>query len=299
MTFGNCSLLSIFSYSKKNLMHNIDRTTGEMGYEFSNEFSQEFNNESFESTELGQELENAFELGNEYGHELGHETNGEYSGEMSGETQGEVFHETQEMELASELLNVSNEQELEQFLGKLIKRAAGAVGRFAKSSAGRAIGGVLKSVAKKALPFAGRALGTFVGGPLGGMIGGKLGSMASNLFELELEGLSNEDREFEMARAYVRFAGDAVRRAARSSSYRYNPKQAVRGALTGAARRHAPGLLRRRRRYSGARPQAQPMQVQQQQSQAGGDAWGQSSGYDGDQSSGTWYRDGNQIIITL
>jgi len=285
-------------------MHNIDRTTGEMGYEFSNEFSQEFSHENFENTELGQELENAFELGQEYGHELGHEFSGEYSGEISGETQGEVFHETQEMELASELLNVSNEQELEQFLGKLIKRAAGAVGRFAKSSAGRAIGGVLKSVAKKALPFAGRALGTFVGGPLGGMIGGKLGSMASNLFELELEGLSNEDREFEMARAYVRFAGDAVRRAARNPAYRYNPRQAVRGALTNASRRYAPGLLRRRRRSSGSRPQPQPQlqaqQMQQQQSQGGGgDAWGQSSGYDGDQSSGTWYKEGNQIIINL
>jgi len=285
-------------------MHNIDRTTGEMGYEFSNEFSQEFSHENFENTELGQELENAFELGQEYGHELGHEFSGEYSGEISGETQGEVFHETQEMELASELLNVSNEQELEQFLGKLIKRAAGAVGRFAKSSAGRAIGGVLKSVAKKALTFAGRALGTFVGGPLGGMIGGKLGSMASNLFELELEGLSNEDREFEMARAYVRFAGDAVRRAARNPAYRYNPRQAVRGALTNASRRYAPGLLRRRRRSSGSRPQPQPQlqaqQMQQQQSQGGGgDAWGQSSGYDGDQSSGTWYKEGNQIIINL
>lgn len=278
-------------------MHNIDRTTGELGHEYSNEFSQEFSHENFENTELGQEIASAFELGQEFSGEYSGES--EYSGETEvyGEMQGEVFHEMQETELATELLSVSNEQELNQFLGKLIKRAAGAVSRFAKSSAGRAIGGVLKSVAKKALPFAGRALGTFVGGPLGGAIGGKLGSMASNLFELEMEGLSNEDREFEMARAYVRFAGDAVRRAARNPSYRYNPRQAVRGALTGAARRHAPGLLRRRRRsrYNGS--QAQPMQ-QQTQPQYQGDTWGQPS-YDGDQSSGTWYRQGNQIILNL
>jgi uncharacterized protein (DUF697 family) len=289
-----CAFAGLINSSslKKNFMHNIDRTTGEMGYEFSNEFSQEFNNENFENTELGQELENAFELGQEVAGEYA----GEYNGELSGETQGEVFHETQEMELASELLNVSNEQEMEQFLGKLIRRAAGAVSRFAKSSAGRAIGGVLKSVAKKALPFAGRALGTFVGGPLGGAIGGKLGGWASNLFELELEGLSNEDREFEMARAYVRFAGNAVKRAARNPAYRYNPKQAVRGALTGAARRYAPGLLRRRRRSSYYPSSAQQMQPAQQMQS---DGWDQSSGVDSNSSSGTWYREGNQIILTL
>jgi hypothetical protein len=36
----------------------------------------------------------------------------------------------------------------------------------------------------------------------------------------------------------------------------------------------------------------------QQQQQPQGDTWGQSS-YDGDQSSGTWYRQGNQIILNL
>ncbi|MBK6506124.1 MAG: hypothetical protein IPG02_10755 [Ignavibacteria bacterium] len=39
---------------------------------------------------------------------------------------------------------------------------------------------------------------------LGTAIGGALGSAASNMFELELEGLSQEDREFETAKAYVR-----------------------------------------------------------------------------------------------
>jgi len=37
---------------------------------------------------------------------------------------------------------------LQKFLGKLLKKAAGAVGRFARSSAGRAIGGVLRSIPK-------------------------------------------------------------------------------------------------------------------------------------------------------
>jgi len=284
-------------------MHNIDRTTGETGYEFGNEFGQEysneFNNENYEFQELGQELENAFELGNEYSGELSGE--GEYTGEISGED--EVFHETMEMELASELLTVSNEQEMQQFLGKLIKRAAGAVSNFAKSSAGKAIGGFLKSAAKKALPWAGRALGTAFGGPLGGVIGGKLGGMASNLFELELEGLSNEDKEFEIARAYVRFAGDAVRRAARDPRYRYNPRVAIRNAVTNSARRHAPGLLRRR---PGRRPYPRrPVGWTQQQQQAaygingttGQDYYGGTSSSAPE--SGTWYREGNQIILNL
>jgi hypothetical protein len=273
-------------------MHNIDRTTGEMGYELNNEYANEFNNETYEQFELSPEMEAAFELGNEYANEYSGEMSNEYQGEISGE----VFHEVTEMELATELLNVSNEYELEQFLGKLVRRAAGAVGRFAKSSAGRAIGGFLKSAAKKALPWAGRALGTALGGPLGGMIGGKLAGAASNLFELELEGLSNEDKEFEIARAYVRFAGDAVRRASRNPRYRNNPRQVVRTSVINSAKRYAPGLLRPRRRpvYS------QPQQAAPMYGNAGmnGGQSNFSAGMD-TQESGTWYKEGNQIIINL
>lgn len=272
-------------------MHNTDRTTGEMGYEFEQEYSNEFNQENFELNELGQELENAFEMSNEYSGELAQEYQGEYSGELSGE----VFHEAMEMELASELLNVSNEQEMDQFLGKLVRKAAGAVSRFAQSSAGKAVGNFLKSAAKKALPWAGRALGTFVGGPVGAAIGGKLGSYASTLFELELEGLSNEDKEFEIARAYVRFAGDAVRRAARNPAFRYNPRQAVRSAVVGSARRYAPGFLRRRPRrryYPAARPAAA------YNTPADMNNYGNSTGAAAPES-GSWYREGNQIILNL
>jgi hypothetical protein len=272
------------------IMHNTDRTTGELGYEFEQEFANEFNQENFELNELSQELENAFEMADEYSGELAQEYQGEYSGELSGE----VFNESMEMELASELLNVTNEQEMDQFLGKLVKRAAGAVGRFAKSSAGKAIGGFLKSAAKKALPWAGRALGAAIGGPAGGFIGGKLGSYASTLFELELEGMSNEDKEFEVARAYVRFAGDAVRRAARNPAHRYNPRQAVRTAVVNSARRHAPGFLRRRprRRYV---PSSRPVYSNPIDS-------GMQQGYGAAMNtteSGTWYKEGNQIILNL
>ena len=212
---------------------------------YNNEFSQEFEQAIGEELETGESSLETFEF------------NPEFLGETSGEAQGESFEmneisgellETQEMELAHELLEVSNEEELNMFLGSLIKKAGRGISNFAKSSVGRAIGGALKAVAKKVIPIAGGALGTFVGGPLGGMVGSKLGSMASNLFELELEGLSPEDREFEVARAYVRFANSAVQRGA--AIQRQNPGASApavtRQVLASAARQHAPGLLRPR-----------------------------------------------------
>ena len=68
-------------------------------------------------------------------------------------------------------------------------------------------------MAKAALPIAGRALGTFVGGPVSGMIGGKLASAAGRMFGLELEGLSVEDREFEVAQRLVWFASATTKNA--------------------------------------------------------------------------------------
>jgi uncharacterized protein (DUF697 family) len=157
--------------------------------------------------------------------------------EWSGETSGEVLGEGELMELAAELLEVRDEQELDRFLGDVFKK----VKAFAGSSAGKAVGGMLKGVLKKALPIAGGVAGTFFGGPVGASIGSKLGSMASNLFEMELEGLSQEDREFEAAKQFVRFATEAVQNA--SSAPGGNPVAVARSAIAAAAQNHAPGLL--------------------------------------------------------
>jgi hypothetical protein len=62
------------------------------------------------------------------------------------------------------------------------------------------------------------------------------------MFGLELEGLSPEDREYEVARRFVRFASSAAARAARAT--RIPPSAAVRQAVRTSARRFAPGLLR-------------------------------------------------------
>ncbi len=179
------------------------------------------------------------EFSNEFSDELYGESNYETDGEITND-EG-TFHEVTEMELASELLNIQSEAELDQFLGKLFKKAAGAASKFIRSGAGKALGGMLKGIAKKALPLAGGALGSFIAPGIGTAIGSSLGSAAGNLFELELEGLSPEDKEFELAKAYVRFAGNAARRASKMPGA--NPGKAARQSVMRSARRYAPGLL--------------------------------------------------------
>lgn len=93
-------------------MHDIDRTALELG------------SDAFES----EQFEYAFES----------------DSELYGETEmGSPFNEIEEAELASELLEITDEAELDQFLGNLIKKAGSAVGKFVKSPVGRALGGIL------------------------------------------------------------------------------------------------------------------------------------------------------------
>ncbi|UTY59789.1 hypothetical protein [Massilia sp. erpn] len=65
---------------------------------------------------------------------------------------------------------------------------------------------------------------------------------AARLFGLELEGLSPEDKEFELALHFTRFAFDTVRNALAAPGD--DAAARVRSGLMQSARRHAPGLLR-------------------------------------------------------
>ncbi|MCW5598488.1 MAG: hypothetical protein KIT59_05140 [Nitrosomonas sp.] len=155
---------------------------------------------------------------------------------------GEVFNESEVMELTAELMEVTNEEELDLFLGNLIKKAGSAIKKVVKSPIGRAVGGVLKGVAKKALPIAGGALGTYFGGPLGAKIGSGLASAAGKALGLELETLSQEDREFEGGKQFVRFAANTVKNAF-SAPASIDPRRAAQAAAAKAARKFAPALL--------------------------------------------------------
>jgi hypothetical protein len=196
--------------------------------------------------------------------------------------ESDQLSEADEMDLAAELLSVTSEAELDQFLGKLIQ----GVGKFVKSPVGRALGGIFKTVAKKALPIVGNLVAPGIGGVAGHLIASGLGhrkhrgapqhghlrepdrarqvphhspqdrdrdvrdsrtdagvaDRASEMFGLELEGLSMEDQQFEVARVFVRFAIAATRELS-SRAPGASPRAAAIDAATSAAREHAPGLL--------------------------------------------------------
>ena len=52
-----------------------------------------------------------------------------------------MLGEAEQMELASELLEVTNEAELDRLIGDLVGRAGQAIGRFVRSPEGQAVGG--------------------------------------------------------------------------------------------------------------------------------------------------------------
>ncbi|TMQ06527.1 MAG: hypothetical protein E6J90_15200 [Deltaproteobacteria bacterium] len=189
-----------------------------------------------------------FEMMNEYDqHELeGEALLGSLLGEAEAEYEAEhggALGEVQEMELAAELLGVATERELDDVCRKLISGATREVKDFARSEPGERLGGMLKAFAKQALPIAGKAVGAAVGGPLGAKFGGATAKRIANMFELEVDGLSHEDRELEIAQKLVRIGAAAANEAARAPGQL--PAQTIaRRAFMSAARSHAPGLFR-------------------------------------------------------
>ena len=241
-------------------MHNIDRT----------QLESEWEDETYENG--GYQEMNGSMYGEIYD-EIYDETYDEYESENGfyGESEG-VFDEAEEMELAAELLSISSEEELDQFIGGLFKKVARGARKLFKSPVGRALGGMLKGVAKKALPVVGGALGSMIPIPgVGTALGAAAGSAAGKMFGLELEGMSEEDQEFEVARRFVRLAGDAAQGAV-SVPQNVPPKQAAQAALVAAAQKHAPGLV------TGAHTRAGSRQGQKK-------------------NAGRWIRRGRSIII--
>lgn len=268
-------------------MHDIDRTTREFG-------ETGFETEQFEmgGQEMGQG--ESFEFGGqgEFGQSGEYGEFGEFGefnefGEM-GETGQGFMGEQQELALAHELLNVSNEQQLENFLGNVLRRAASFAGKAIKSPVGQALGGVLKGVAKKALPLAGGALGAWVGGPLGAKIGAGLANAAGSAMGLETQEMSGEDRELTGARQFVRLATDAAVKASQANGG--NPRAIAQSAAVQAAKRFAPGLL-----GAGKPGMGQPGMGQGGMGQPGMQPGSRQK--PGARPYGRWARQGNKIIL--
>ena len=183
--------------------------------------------------------ESMFEAEYEYDGEYDELDEAEFEYEMDDD---EVFDEDELTQLAAELMAVETEEELDLFIGGLIKKAGGALRKVAKSSVGRAVKGVLKSAAKKALPLAGGALGAYVGGPLGAKIGSGLARAAGKAMGLEAEMMDEEEMNFEGAKQFVRLGGATVKKALKAPAGS-NPRNVAQKAVIRAAKVLAPALV--------------------------------------------------------
>jgi hypothetical protein len=161
------------------------------------------------------------------------------------EQAGSALSPTHEWELASELLEVSNEEELENFLGNIVSlvgRTMGGIKDFAASPAGQAVIQAVKPLAKAALPAVGAAIGSAVAPGAGSAVGRALGTAVSSLFEAGE--FSGEQGEYELAHRVVQLTSAAAKNAVLAPPGA--PPAAVgEVSVFHAARRFAPGFYRR------------------------------------------------------
>jgi hypothetical protein len=201
---------------------------------------------------------------------------GEY-GEATGVVGGELT-ETQELALAAEVLEVSSEEELEQFLGDLWNATKAAASKAYNSDVVQSAIPGLKAVGTAVLPKAAGWLADRYAPGTGGIASAGVQAAVDQWLKEELEGLSGEDREFEAARRYVRFVNDALQRAAQVPE-RVPPQVGAQIAIRDAAREHVPGLV--------------PFLVQMSGSGSDGNVGVEAA------SSGRWTRQGQAIVIDL
>ncbi|WP_437672194.1 hypothetical protein [Sorangium sp. So ce131] len=184
-------------------MHDLDRTY------------QELNNESFEYEFAGEAEEEAEEEA---------EQEGEQEAEEEWEAhEQEIVSEDEIHEFAAELLEVQSDQEMDQFLGQLIQHVGAKLGTDVSNVVGKSVGRALKRLTRQ-VSSAVRAKGD--------------GELEGHALGLELEGLSHEDREFEVAKQFVRVATDATGSVLSSPSdgnLNRQVQNAVRSAKTQAA----------------------------------------------------------------
>jgi hypothetical protein len=182
--------------------------------------------------------------------------------ELPGGTYDRPFSEAELDELALELLSVQSEQELDQFLGGLFKRATKALGNFAKSAAGKALGGILRNAAKTALPILGGAIL-----PGAGAVAGQAITEA-----LEMEGVPTENRDIEAAKRLIAVGGMAAQEVA-SLPPTASPKDAAVAVDSALQQQNA----------------APPA--------IGGQDGGSAPPADTSTTTGRWYREGRKIIV--
>lgn len=140
--------------------------------------------------------------------------------------------------LAAELLDATNRSELEEVLGRLVAAGARDGGGPLAPGTAHALVGALRRTAERTLPTLATVLSDGTTRAAGGA---SATATAARVFGLELEGASAEDRDFEVARQFVRFGRAAAARAAGAPGG--PPPAIVRDAVRDAGRRFAPGLV--------------------------------------------------------
>jgi hypothetical protein len=130
------------------------------------------------------------------------------------------FSDSEERMLASQLLEVASEAELEQVLRDLASKARRGVEPVRPTAAGP-VEGLLKTVSKSALPSLAAAVGATSGGPERDATAGTLGSLLDQALRARAGRMTAADPDlqkcqqlFERYRRFVRVAGTATRAAA-------------------------------------------------------------------------------------
>jgi hypothetical protein len=133
------------------------------------------------------------------------------------------FSDSDERMLASQLLEVASEADLDRVLHDLSTKAQRGFEPDTSKTVG-ALEGLLKAVSKKALPSLATAVGTPSGGPERNATAGNLGSLLDHALRAKAARISAADPElqrcrqlFEKYRQFVRVAGKATRAAAAAS----------------------------------------------------------------------------------
>lgn len=144
-----------------------------------------------------------------------------------------VFNNIDAMSLAIDLLEVNTKPQLNPAVRRIVRRATQVIGRPLSNPVAMALSNLLETAVRVALPDKGTGLAA----------AGSRAPAKARFFGLELEGLSPEDQEFETAKAFVRFAGEAVRRAT-SVPDQVPPRRAALMAAMQSARWLAPGWPR-------------------------------------------------------
>jgi hypothetical protein len=149
-----------------------------------------------------------------------------------------VAFETENTERAASLLDVAGRPALTALLSRWIRHSAFASGRVVEDTVAAELVKLLLPAARYVLPSLNVPAITQENA---------VSLRASRFFDIELEGLSPEDQEFEAARRFVQLTAESARQAAVARPPGLSPADAASRAVARAARRYAPGWLTQHR----------------------------------------------------